>query len=262
MGKSEIVIFIVLVNIILLVFIAGIVIFVLQYRKRKILHEREKNAIEETHKAQLLNAQVEIQKQTMQFIGREIHDSVAQKLTLASIYTQKIEFENKYPTLLEKLHDISSLLNESLAELRSLSKNLTDSKLQHASFEQLLRQECDQVNATGVCCAQLDIAVSSAINIAIKSFLLRIVQEFVQNSLKHAECKTIGITVEDNPDGLFLELEDDGVGFDIAANLSGGIGITNMKRRVQLAGGKYNLVSAKGQGTRLEIFMPLAQVNA
>ncbi len=107
MGKAEITIFIILINAILLIFIIGIIIFIFQYRKRKILHQKEKGIMEEKHRIELLNTQLEIQQQTMQFIGREIHDSVTQKLTLASIYTQHLEFENQYPGLLEKLKGIS-----------------------------------------------------------------------------------------------------------------------------------------------------------
>src|SRR6185436_9531091 len=103
MGQTEIIIFIVLANIILLIFITGIIVFVFQYRKRKLLHEREKIFLEKQHKLDLLNSQLQVQSQTMQFIGQEIHDSVAQKLTLASIYTQQLEFENADTPLNEKI---------------------------------------------------------------------------------------------------------------------------------------------------------------
>ena len=103
MGTSEITIFIFLINIILLIFITSSIIFVLQYRKRKLLYEQEKTQIEELHKLDLLNKLLQVQQQTMQFIGREIHDSVAQKLTLASIYSQQLEFKNTHPDLLDQL---------------------------------------------------------------------------------------------------------------------------------------------------------------
>ncbi|MBK8610826.1 MAG: histidine kinase dimerization/phosphoacceptor domain-containing protein [Chitinophagaceae bacterium] len=93
--------------------------------------------MKEKHHIELLNTQLESQQQTMHFIGQEIHDSVAQKLTLASIYTQRMEFDNEMPGIKDKLTGVSKIINDSLLELRELSKNLTDTKLQKI-------QECDR----------------------------------------------------------------------------------------------------------------------
>ena len=79
---------------------------------------------------ELLDTQVQMQQQTMTYIGREIHDSVSQKLTLASIYAQKLEFESKDGTMSDKLKMINTIINDSLAELRDLSRTLTDSEFQ------------------------------------------------------------------------------------------------------------------------------------
>ncbi|HNU89087.1 MAG TPA: ATP-binding protein [Ferruginibacter sp.] len=261
MGKAEITIFIILINAILLIFIIGIIIFIFQYRKRKILHQKEKGIMEEKHRIELLNTQLEIQQQTMQFIGREIHDSVTQKLTLASIYTQHLEFENQYPGLLEKLKGISRIINDSLDELRELSKNLTDTELQHGKLTDLLKMECDRVNETGICRASFEPGETAGINNAVKISLLRIVQEFIQNSLKHAACQNICIELKHERDGLRLVASDDGLGFDPEAIQSRGIGLNNMRRRIQFMGGILNLQSEKGSGTRLNLFIPEEKLN-
>ena len=83
MGQTEYKIFIVLATLILLVFINGIIIFVFQYRKRKLLHEKEKEMINKQHTQDLLHTKLDIQTQTMQDIGREIHDNIGQRLRLA-----------------------------------------------------------------------------------------------------------------------------------------------------------------------------------
>ena len=70
MGETEYKIFIVLATLILLVFIGGIITFVVQYHKRKLLHEKEKTTMNEQHRQQLLETRLEIQSQTMQDIGR------------------------------------------------------------------------------------------------------------------------------------------------------------------------------------------------
>lgn len=253
MGKTETITFIILLNIILLVFISGIIVFVFQYRKRKVIYAKEKSLTEQLHKAELLNTQLKSQQQTMQFIGSEIHDSVAQKLTLASIYSQKLEFENQVPAIGDKLNKISGIINDSLTELRDLSKTLTDNRMQDTSLSSLITLECERVNDTGVCKAVLQSDFNTEISVTVKSFLLRIVQEFIQNSLKHAGCNNINIHLTGTENGLILKASDDGKGFDSENKDFKGIGLNNMKRRINLIGGVAELHSKPGIGTSLEL---------
>ena len=86
-----------------------------------------------------------------------------------------------------------------------------------------------------------------------KSILLRIVQEFLQNSIKHAKCKTIKVSIEKDTKTLVLILEDDGIGFDSNSISTNGIGLNNIKKRAEIIGAKLSLVSNKEKGTRLTI---------
>lgn len=261
MGKAEIITFIVLANMVLLILISGIITFVFRYRKRKMLYEKEKQDTEEQHRAELLDTQLQIRRQTMEFIGREIHDSVAQKLTLASIYTQRMAFEHNMPEEVNKLSGISKILNDSLTELRQLSKDLTDDKLQTADLEELLRIECEQVNATGICFAAMKVIHLPAINIAARSSLVRIVQEFIQNSIKHSGCRNIHILLDAPAAELILQLEDDGKGFDPDNIHDAGSGLNNIRRRVQIMKGQYRLTAKENEGTSLRITIPLNTDN-
>lgn len=148
MQQTEIIAFIIIANVILFVFIIGTILFIIQYRKRKLEHESEKNIINENYTKELLRSQLEIQTQTMQFIGREIHDNVGQKLTLASLYTQQLSYENKAPQINDKIENISHIINQSLTELRQLSKSLTDDSIADNTITALLQGECDKVNGT------------------------------------------------------------------------------------------------------------------
>ena len=261
MGQAEIKIFIVLSAVIVLIFIAGIILFVFQYRRRRISHEEEKLTIEKQHKLELLNTQLETRQQTMQFIGSELHDSVAQKLTLASIYSQRLEFENPDSKLLNRINSINDIITDSLAELRDLSKTLVNTSLQDTSFDHLLQQECDRVNDTGLCKCVFQSSYADGISVTAKSFLFRVIQEFVQNSLKHAGCSQITISLAGDSGKLLLEIADNGKGFDSNNVKSAGIGLNNMRRRVQLIGGDFDLVSESGKGTRLYITVPVKNIN-
>jgi signal transduction histidine kinase len=266
MLKTQLGIFIVLANMILLVFITGIIVFIFQYHKRKLQYENEKALINEQHLQDLLNTKLEIQQQTMQDIGREIHDNVGQHLTLASIYTHQLAYENQLQPQNERLSEIGKIIDESLADLRSLSKNLTNQTAEITDLIVLIQHECNRVNDLNLYKINFSFDRESyKISTTAKNFILRIIQEFLQNSLKHANCKNVILKLAHSADGLSIHIRDDGKGFSLdayAAHKSNGIGIANMKNRAELIGAVFSFTSIPGMGTMLDLQIPEQNLNA
>ena len=244
--------------ILLTVFLITILTVMIIYRRRKLQHLAEIDKMNERFTGELLQAQMEVQQETMQYIGREIHDNIGQKLTLAVLYVQQLDIANS--RVQEKVESITAIINESLADLRSLSKSLTKTNSQQADLESMIKNECHKVEAAGSCkvtfhsnCAQQDTSE------AVKSFLIRILQEFIQNSLKHANCTEIGIRLHREDAALEIDVEDNGKGFDLDA--SGvertGIGISNMAKRAAMIHAGLSLTSAPGEGTKMKLSIPL-----
>ncbi len=252
MGEREIIIFIVIANIILLVFIGGIIAFIFQFRRRKVLHNQEKEQMNQTHSQQLLEKQLETQFQTMKDLGQEIHDNVGQKLTLASIYSQQIAHANQYPALSLKIENISKLLNESLQDLRQLSKSLVQPQLAQYDLLELLKQEASQINQSGVKLRIKTVLKIINLDVSQKNSIFRLLQEFIQNSLKHAQCKNITVTITQTEQRLMLSIEDDGIGFDQAIQKEG-IGLSNMKRRAYDMNCDFRFQSIPQKGTKLNL---------
>ena len=194
----------------------------------------------------------------MQHIGREIHDNLGQKLTLATIYTHQLVLNGKSPELTSQLENISNIISESLTDLRKLSKTLIQS-FENTNFIELLKTECEKINALKVCNVEFSSNIESILmpgNIGL--FILRMLQEFMQNSLKHAACITITVVIEKNDNGLKLYAKDDGKGFDInhIYNSAKGIGLKNIKKRAELIGASAELQSVEGSGTTLSLSLP------
>ncbi|MGO4772691.1 sensor histidine kinase [Flavobacterium sp. W22_SRS_FK3] len=258
MGKSEVIITIILFNLFFILFIAGIVIFIREYKLKKrehsvmILHQKS------AHQKELLTAQVEIQEQTMQHIGREIHDNIGQKLTLASLYMQQLAFESKSKNIKDNIENINSIINQSLEELRELSKSLTDNSIETNSIYKLLNAEYLKINELKVFKIDFNCANKKMVlPYQLKTILVRITQEFIQNSIKHSQCKLMTIELKELENKIMLSLTDDGIGFDISKINANGIGISNMKKRTEMLGGNFDLKSTQKTGTQLFITFSL-----
>lgn len=178
MGEAEIILILTIITAVIFIFIAGIVLFVNQYRNRLRKNDQEKQAAEKQHKLDLLNNQLKVQQQTMQFIGSEIHDSVAQKLTLATLYSRKMELDEraKNPGSMQEV--ISSLIDDALEELRDLSRTLSNYDIRDNELHDLVQMECRKINASGICTVEASFQYDQPLPFAVKSSVYRIVQEF------------------------------------------------------------------------------------
>ncbi len=255
MGKTELLITIVLFNLFFVLFVAAILVYIKKYKQRKREYLNEIKITNEIHQKELLTTQLEIQQATMQQIGRELHDNIGQKLTLVSLYTQQLVYENKVPQENERIEQIYQIINASLQDLRSLSKNLTNDNIIENEIVTLIQEEVNHINALKRCRVNFEHNFSEiSLEFVKKNVLLRITQEFMQNSLKHARCSNINIQLKSSPETfLVLKIKDDGVGFDYAKLAADGIGLKNMKKRTEIIGGEFNLESKPNFGTMLTI---------
>jgi signal transduction histidine kinase len=255
MGKASVSFFLGFISFLIVLFIAGIILFVFQYRKRKLLHIKETQLLNEQHSKELLSTQLKIQTQTMQHIGREIHDNVGQKLTLASLYTKQLL--GKPTGSSEKITTIGNIIDESLADLRQLSKSLTNPSLADLTLLQLLQDEAARINSLGNCYVQVTgHSTTVPLSPAQKNILFRLLQEFIQNSLKHAGCKKIKIDLQPVNNNFTVSASDDGKGFD-ATQKKEGQGLLNMQRRAEELNAIYEFKSTPGMGTQMILQLQL-----
>jgi signal transduction histidine kinase len=99
-------------------------------------------------------------------------------------------------------------------------------------------------------------------SVAVKSFVLRIFQEFMQNSLKHARCSKITVTITELEEGIAFQAADDGIGFEGNADENHrGLGLNNMKTRAEMMHADFTLTSAPGAGTIMRLYIPSDKLN-
>jgi signal transduction histidine kinase len=257
MGKTELLVTIILFDIIFVLFIAAIFIYIRKYIKRKKEYLIEIAIKNEMHEKELLAAQLEIQQATMQEIGRELHDNIGQKLILVNLYSQQLLYENKFPECNAKIEQISQITNQSLQDLRNLSKTLTDESFTQVEIVDLIQKEVENINALKKCKVHFEHNFEYLdLNFKYKNAILRIIQEFIQNSIKHSQCTTIFIVLNTSKENLLeLKINDDGIGFDTEKSSSAGIGLTNMKNRAAIINADFKLSSEKNKGTCIHLIL-------
>ena len=243
--------------VLLISFALAVLAVMLIYRRRKEQHAREITTMQTRFDRELLRSQLEIQQQTMKHIGREIHDNVAHRLTLAYLYLHQLP---PLPTQEEpNPESIGTLIDEALTDLRGLSRSLTHGQaVQQTPLGTLLQQECDALAALQACTISFqNEAPAEAGKLEVNSFVLRIVQEFAQNSLKHSQCTEIRLRLAAKPEGLYLSMQDNGRGFEPETlQAREGIGLVNMRQRAEIIGAQLHLNSSPGKGTHMELLLP------
>ncbi|WP_158597027.1 sensor histidine kinase [Aquimarina sp. BL5] len=244
----------ILFNIIFVAFVAGIVLFIFQYRIKKKEHNKQLQYKDETHKKELLKTQMEIQTNTMTHIGQEIHDSVGQKLTLASLYLKQLPIADFDQLQGNSIQSINEIIDDSLEELREISKSLTNNNIQNNDIISLIEQLCARINNLNKCSINFEYNKKVYLDTnATKTVIFRIIQEFVQNSIKHSKCDLITINLDQNENNIVLSLKDNGIGFNINTSIEKGIGLKNFRKRAELIKAKLEYTSEIEKGTQLTL---------
>jgi len=248
---------------ILIFLLAGIVIsFFLYFKSRKIKHQIEINEIQSQFNQTLLQSQLEIQEQTLHNISQEIHDNIGQVLSLTKLNLSTMDINDPHQ-LQQKVDDSKKLIGKVIQDLRDLSKSLNTDYVSNMGLLQAIEYELDMIRKSGAYQAILLInGLPFKAEPQKELIIFRIVQEVINNIIKHAQATEILVTANYHPANLNLTITDNGAGFDLTPlNLSEngkfGLGLRNMHKRAQLIGATFSITSTIGAGTAVSITLPL-----
>ncbi len=194
-------------------------------------------------------------------IAHEIHDVLGHDLLLLKNSAVEGARDPAVAAASREQFDlISALAGRTLEESRAITYRLRPVELERLGFNHAIEAMLAKVSATGglQVFKELD-DLDGALSAELQLYLYRLVQEGLNNVLKHAHASTVMLEVKREGDQVGIRLEDNGVGFDHAAldrAKSGGLGLIGMEERVKLIGGAFHLQSVPGQGTRLHITVP------
>jgi PAS domain S-box-containing protein len=197
--------------------------------------------------------------QERQRIARELHDSVAQALYSVTLYTDAADMAlsaGRQDTAIEHLHELRETVQEALRNIRLLMFELRPRELEKEGLAAAIQARIAAVEARIGLQTELQVEGEEGLPFSIKEELYRIAQEAMNNVVKHAQARQMGVRLRFTGQTAELEVWDDGVGFDPAqVQPHGGLGLRGMRERVDRFGGALEIKSAPGQGTRVSVKM-------
>ncbi len=229
--------------------------------ERKLAEEarRESEAMLEKYARQLIASQEAERKR----IAAELHDSLGQNLLLIKNRAQlALGKENQRADLREQMEDISDLASQAIAEVRQISHDLHPPQLDHLGLTRTLEAMIDSTAQAS------EIAFRHKLDFVDDIFpkdaamnLYRVMQESLNNILKHSHAKKASIKLERDVHEVQLSISDDGCGFnpDESSDNPKGLGLKNIAERVKILGGKFKMDSQPGKGTRVEVTVPFSE---
>lgn len=226
-----------------------VVAMVFIHRQRQAQNKQRLEQIKSEHEKTLLNIENEIQQETLTHVGRELHDNIGQLLSLAKLYLGSSKAE--------KQAEGRETINQVITEVRALSKNLNLDWVESLTIPEFIEQQLEKIASTGHCKVELEKGDVS-LNFLPKDHklvLIRVIQEILNNAIKHATPDFIKVQIYLQNERHIIEIKDDGKGFDTTV-ASEGSGMYNLKKRMETIGGEFQITSSVGNGTLIHLLLP------
>ncbi len=253
---NEVFLAVLLTTVIFLFLSIAIVFLMLYFQKKKFQYAKEKGELEKQYGEQLLQSRLEMQEQTFETISDEIHDNVGQLLSLAKLQLSILEQNEISDKSL--ITEIKGNVGNALTDLRDIAKSLSTSRIQELSLLQAVEQELQRIGRAGVIVCKVAVTGNEQqIAEQKKIIIFRIVQESLQNILKHAQATTINVEF-DFSEQLNIIIEDNGVGFSAGekVKIETGLGLQNIVKRATLINGEATINSIINNGTKITLTIP------
>jgi two-component system sensor histidine kinase UhpB len=206
----------------------------------------------EHERAATSGAVLRAQEEERARIARDLHDEVNQALTGVLLRLRAIE-PDAPDALQAELREIQTAASQAMSELLSLARELRPAALDDHGLEAALRTRVDEFARQTGTATTLSVADDlGELGAPEQLVVYRVVQESLSNIASHAEASGVRVELERDAGGPVVRVADDGRGF-VGPGRDGGLGLTGMRERARLAGGRLEVRSVPGEGTTVEL---------
>ncbi len=198
------------------------------------------------------------QEKERQRFAKDIHDSLGQQISAIKFYigtSVNMVSSQKQKEILLKSNDA---LVRVLADMRNICFNLMPKTLETFGLRQAIKELCNQTSLVEHLEFHIrDDSQFPKLNKSLEIAIFRIVQEFINNAIKHGQASNIDIIFRHQLHHAYITLKENGKGFDMKKTTSRGMGLTNVQSRVQSYNASVVISSAPGKGTKYELTLPV-----
>jgi len=246
------------VIIILAVFVAW---FALYYQKKKANHTEKLIELKNNYEQEILLSQLEMQEQVLQHVSYEIHDNIGQSVSLLKLQLTMLDLDRKNDAK-AIVDTVCTNIDHVIDDLRNLTRSLNPEHVQNAGLKASIDLLVEQLNKTGQFSVQYSFSGEyEALQHQKEIIIFRIIQESINNIIRHSGAKNIGIQVIVSSKELHVRINDDGKGFDASLTKQLPGGLRHMEKRAKLINSTLLIQSLPGKGTWVDLKVP-ATLNA
>jgi signal transduction histidine kinase len=181
-------------------------------------------------------------------IAGELHDDICQRMLVLTVELELLGRANRHQGPAAEALTVARDISKSLHEL---SHRLHPTRLRMLGLVAALEHLCVEMSRAGFTITFTHDLVPPTLAPEVMLCLFRVVQEALQNAIKHSKAKDVSVHLGYDGDGLTVTIVDSGVGFDVEAAWGNGVGLVSMVERLEAIGGTLRIDSRRGEGTRL-----------
>jgi signal transduction histidine kinase len=200
------------------------------------------------------------QEMERQRLSRELHDGLGQLLIAIKLKLESLIYTDR-SKLLYTIEGIKSLFDKTIDEIKRISYDLMPAVLYEFGLSKAILNLCEDIeNRTRLNISYNFEGDAEILNDKVfKTYLFRIVQEALNNIVKHAEATKIVLSIKFENNEILLKIEDNGKGFEVKKHLNSlkSNGIYNMRERVNLLNGSFEIKSEVNKGTMITVIIPV-----
>ncbi|HEX2617463.1 MAG TPA: sensor histidine kinase, partial [Flavobacteriales bacterium] len=227
--------------------------------KERVVHAQEVNDLMRQQEIRTLDAMMEGQERERKRVAQDLHDRLGSMLSAIKLQFSALEgrMEQLRADQKQQYDHVFTLLDDAVGEVRRISHDMVKSSLTRFGLKGALEDLHSTVHVPGKLEIEMSLfGLDDRLDQRVEIAVYRMVQESINNALRHAKARHITVQVTRSAAMLNLIVEDDGVGFD-PAQVSEGMGMGNLRRRAAEVGGTVRIDTRPGRGTSISVDIPL-----